>query len=72
MTARDDATVYDPPTKASDERVCKRCRRWTGSYNGARLWTILNTRTGKHHADRGFGDTACGLNATGEEFLWPV
>jgi hypothetical protein len=63
---------YDPPTDWKDERICQSCLKGYGSKSGHLPYTIANTRTGKYHASEGFGVTDCGIDATGEEFLWPM
>jgi len=67
------AAEFDPPKSWDDPRVCKNCVRTNGSYHGPpTVYTILNTRTGKYHSGRGYGETDCGLDATTEEYLWPI
>jgi hypothetical protein len=67
------ATVeYDPPRSWDDPRVCQNCVRTEGSYRNTLAYVILNTRTDKYHASAGYGMTNCGVDATGDEFLWPI
>jgi hypothetical protein len=64
---------YEPPRSWDDPRVCQRCVRTEGSYHGPpTAYVILNARTGKYHASAGYGMTDCGIDATGDEFLWPI
>ena len=74
MKTPDAAFVYDPPTEQDDPRVCGGCKRAWGSvlvsHPGG--YTIVNLRTGKYHSGRDYGMTDCGIDATGEAFLWPV
>lgn len=64
--------TYDPPRKLDDSRICGACLRGYGSWEPVTIFSVLNTRTGKYHASRGYGVTDCGRDATGEEYLWPI
>jgi hypothetical protein len=65
--------VFDPPSSWSDPRVCRNCVRTNGSYNGPpTVYTIMHKRTGKYHSSSGYGVTDCGIDATGEAYLWPI
>ena len=69
--ARHARDVYDPPSRASDPRCCKRCLSVTGSWSGTTWYCIQNTRSGIYHSGGDYGVTDCGIDATGESFMWP-
>jgi hypothetical protein len=67
--------AYDPPRDQRDSRICGRCRRAWGSIlvdPPEVYFPIQNARTDKYHSGGDFGKTDCGLDATGDEWRWPL
>lgn len=67
--------TYSPPGDQDDPRVCGARRRHWGSVLVPPLpatFVILNTRTGKYHSGGEYGETDCGRDATGDDWLWPL
>lgn len=60
---------YDPPTLASDPRVCSNCR---DTHEDAIWFPIMNTRSGVYHSGGSYGMTDCGVDATADHWLWPL
>lgn len=66
---------YNPPTEVDDPRICGRCRRAWGSVLGPAdpsHFSVFNWLTNKYHAALHGGETHCGRDATGGEWLWPI
>lgn len=63
------AAMYDPPHLASDSRVCDSCR---DRYEDAIWFPVLNSRTGRYHAETTMGHTACGTDASAGHWIWPI
>lgn len=61
--------VYRPPTVPSDPRVCGNCRE---THEDAVWFPIKNERTGKYHSGGDYGMTDCGVDATEDNWLWPI
>lgn len=68
MTSAD----YDPPESSDDPRVCRKCAVLRRAPGEAEWWPIQNTRTGRYHSGGEFGLTDCGVDATGDGWLWPL
>jgi hypothetical protein len=50
----------------ADAKVCPAC------HAPGVIFGIANTQTGKYHSGGDYGMTDCGVDATGDRYLWPL